>query len=118
MVDAFRLIAERKIQEAMESGAFENLAGAGQPLDLEENPFEEPSLRMAHRLLRNNGFAPAWILESKDIDAAAWRLRADFAAGRLAPEDYRREAAALNRRIAMYNLKAPGTCVHKLPIPL
>ena len=68
-MDPFRLIADRKIQEAMEEGAFEDLSGRGQPLPLDDDPFEDPSLRMAHRLLRNNGFAPAWIEEGKEIEA-------------------------------------------------
>ena len=63
-MDAWHLIAERKIREAMEEGAFDHLEGTGKPLDLRENPFEDPSERMGHRLLKNNGFAPAWIEES------------------------------------------------------
>jgi hypothetical protein len=46
----------------MAEGAFDHLEGFGQPLNLEEDPFEDPSLRMAHRLLKNNGFAPACLL--------------------------------------------------------
>src|SRR6266850_6912645 len=70
IVDKWEFIAERKIREAMAEGAFDNLRGKGLPLDLEENPYEDPSLRMAHRLLRNNGFAPAWIEEAKDLEHA------------------------------------------------
>src|SRR5436853_7295670 len=62
-------LVDRKIREAMEAGEFDNLAGAGQPIDLSENPFEDPDWRTAHRLLRNAGFAPSWIEERKDIDA-------------------------------------------------
>lgn len=54
-MDEWEDIAERKIREAMAEGAFDNLAGMGRPLNLDENPYEDPSLRMAHRLLRNNG---------------------------------------------------------------
>ena len=74
LMDPWRLIAERKIREAMEDGVFEHLDGAGQPLDLTENPYEDPSLRMAHKVLKNKGlrrrgskrgkrstgFAPGW----------------------------------------------------------
>jgi DnaJ homolog subfamily C member 28 len=49
----------------MDEGAFDRLEGTGEPLDLRENPFENPSLRMAHRLLRNNGFAPAASLHKR-----------------------------------------------------
>src|SRR5437868_13591656 len=112
-MDRWEKIAERKIREAMAEGAFENLRGKGRPLDLEENPFEDPSLRMAHRLLRNNGFAPAWIEEGKDIEAAIARLRADRGQGRIIADDFRRAAAALNRRILDFNLRVPSLAVHK-----
>jgi hypothetical protein len=115
-MDPFRLIADRKIQEAMEEGAFDDLDGCGQPLPLEEEPFQDPSLRMAHRLLRNNGFAPAWIEEGKDIEAAIARLREDRARERITADEFRAQAQALNRRIFSFNLKAPTAAVHKRPI--
>lgn len=62
-------LTEKKLREAIEKGEFEDLPGKGQPIDLKENPFEDPDLRVVHRLLRNAGFAPAWIEERKDIDA-------------------------------------------------
>ena len=104
-MDEWRFIAERKIREGLEEGAFDCLEGAGKPLDLAENPFEDPSDRMAHRLLKNNGFAPDWIMEAKEIEAESHRLRAhpDASTG-----DYSRRVAALNRRIASFNLKAPA----------
>jgi hypothetical protein len=46
------LLVEKQIREAMEAGEFDNLPGKGQPIDLTENPFEDPDLRMAHHLLR------------------------------------------------------------------
>jgi hypothetical protein len=112
-MDPFRLIADRKIQEAMDEGAFENLTGSGQQLPLEDEPFVDPSLRMAHRLLRNNGFAPAWIEEGNDLDATIDRLRKDRACGRITADEFRRQAIALNRRIFAFNLKAPATSLHK-----
>ena len=78
VMDEWHFIADRKIREAMEEGAFENLDGAGETVDWRENPFEDPAGRMAHRLLRNNGFAPAWIEEGREIDAEIRHLRAHF----------------------------------------
>jgi hypothetical protein len=104
-MDVFRLVAERKIREAMEEGEFDNLQGAGKPISLDENPYEDPAQRMAHRLLRNNGFAPAWIEDSKEIDQEVSRLCA--AAAALDPEAYRQRISVLNRRIAAFNLKTP-----------
>jgi hypothetical protein len=109
-MDEWHFFAERKIREAMQEGAFDRLEGAGQPLDLSENPFEDPSDRMANRLLKNNGFAPAWIEEAKEIEAETRRLHAR---GDGSTDDFRRRVIALNRRIHSFNLKAPVASVQK-----
>jgi hypothetical protein len=109
-MDEWRFIAERKIREAMEEGAFDHLEGMGKPLDLRENPFEDASDRLAHRLLKNNGFAPSWIEEAREIEAESRRLRARDAA---ANRDFTGRVAALNRRILSFNLKAPAVTLHK-----
>jgi DnaJ homolog subfamily C member 28 len=62
-------LIDKKIREAMTRGEFDDLSGKGKPIDLSENPFDDPDWRMAHRMLRNAGFAPAWIEERKDIDS-------------------------------------------------
>ena len=117
-------LTEKKLREAIERGEFDNLPGKGEPVDLRENPFEDPDLRVVHRLLRNAGFAPAWIEERKDIDAElelattkltrAWTL---FGAGgkTVSEHEWQRnirefleKAAELNERIKLYNLKAPA----------
>ena len=54
----FELIAERKIAEAAAKGDFDDLPGAGKPLDLEEDPLVAEDQRMANRILRNSGFGP------------------------------------------------------------
>jgi hypothetical protein len=112
-MDVWRLIADRKIQEAMEEGAFDQLDGAGEPLDLRENPFEDPAQRMAHRILRNNGFAPAWIEEGREIDSEIRRLQSTF--DRLDPVERDRRVKEINRRIASFNLKTPVSSTQKLP---
>jgi hypothetical protein len=112
-MDVWRLVADRKIQEAMEEGAFDNLPGKGRPVDLSEDPYVDPSLRMGYRLLRNNGYAPPWIEEGKEIEAELRRIRAALTLDAEAIGRFRREAAALNRRIALYNLKAPTSSAHK-----
>jgi DnaJ family protein C protein 28 len=112
-MDVWRVVAERKIEEAIEEGAFDNLPGRGRPVDLTEDPFVDPSLRMGYRLLRNNGFAPPWIEEGKEIEAELRRMRAALEAGEEACGRFRRDAAAINRRIALYNLKAPTSSAHK-----
>lgn len=121
-------LIDQKIREAMEQGEFDDLPGKGQPLDLTENPFEDPDWRTAHRLLRNAGFAPAWIEERKDIDAELAAARSGLArAGTVlqnarhtehersatvrwekALDSFRNKVNELNRRINAWNLKAPG----------
>ena len=126
-------LIDQKIREAMERGEFDDLPGKGAPIDLSENPFEDPELRMAHRMLRNAGFAPSWIEERKDIDAElvvarnnlarVWMIlqRArgnEFEKGAQARwerslDALRAHAAQLNGRIVAWNLKVPATGFHR-----
>src|SRR5436853_3583086 len=109
----------------MAEGAFDNLKGKGQPLDLEENPYEDPSLRMAHRLLRNNGFAPAWMEEAKDLERAIEAARQDLTRAlarahhqerRRTLDAFRERITEINRRILAHNLKTPSTQFHMRPV--
>lgn len=122
-------LVDKKIREAMEQGEFDELRGKGAPVDLTENPFADPDWRTAYRLLRNAGFAPAWIEERKDIDAAiddariqlkrAWivLVNARGSEHQSEAEDrwersvalFKKQAKQLNRRIAAWNLKVPST---------
>jgi DnaJ family protein C protein 28 len=128
----FESLTEKSIREAIEKGEFDNLPGKGEPLDLSENPFEDPDLRTVHRLLRNAGFAPAWIEERKDIEAQfelarttlarAWRL---YRPEGLSPNDeawernvreFRATVSELRKRVHIYNLKAPANIFQKRQI--
>jgi DnaJ homologue, subfamily C, member 28, conserved domain len=119
-MDEWQSIAERKIREAMEEGAFDNLTGKGRPLDLEENPYEDPSQRMGHRLLRNNGFAPAWIEEARDIQQAIEQTidlaRRDLAHAPAGSTAFQARIDEINRRILAHNLKTPSTQFHMRPL--
>ncbi|NLB52611.1 MAG: DUF1992 domain-containing protein [Syntrophomonadaceae bacterium] len=61
-------LVEQQILKAQERGEFNNLSGAGKRLNLDENPFEPPELRMPFKILKDNGFAPYWIELGKEID--------------------------------------------------
>lgn len=122
-------LVEKNIREAIEKGEFDNLPGKGQPLDLNENPFEDPDLRTVHRLLRNAGFAPAWIEERKEIEAGvelarttlarAWHIYGPAGVSPNRDEwernvaDFRAKISELRQRVHIYNLKAPATVFHK-----
>jgi hypothetical protein len=74
---AWRIVAERKIQEWIESGGPDRLTNKGQPLDLTENPFTPVDLRMAFKVLKNADVAPDWIEIAKEIEAELSRVRED-----------------------------------------
>lgn len=68
-------IAERRIQEAIEAGVFDNLEGAGKPLsDQEDNPFVPDDMRVAFKVLKNSGYAPDWMTLAQEIEDAKDRL--------------------------------------------
>ncbi len=48
-----QLIAERKIQEAIRNGEFDNLPGKGKPLVLEDDRGIPEELRLAYKILKN-----------------------------------------------------------------
>ncbi len=118
---------EKSIREAMDRGEFENLPGAGKPLDLRRDPNLPEELELAFKLLRDAGFAPDWIEQDKEIRAVRAKLLEPFQkylarapsspVGRAGREarliaDFRKEAAELNRQIDLFNLKAPSPRVH------
>ena len=63
----FDQIAERKIAEAIANGELDNLPGAGQPLDLDDDALVPEELRLAYRILKNAGFVPAEVDGLKQI---------------------------------------------------
>jgi hypothetical protein len=78
MEAAFRRLADKRIEDAMKEGKFDNLPGAGKPLDLEPIPAEENARLTwwALRILKNNDFTPEEIRWRKAIDHLKSRLAA------------------------------------------
>jgi len=75
---ALRRLADKRIEDAMKEGKFDNLAGAGKPLELEPMPAEE-NARMtwwAIRILRQNNFTPHEIQWRKAVDGLKSQLHA------------------------------------------
>src|ERR1019366_2534348 len=90
--DVMAKVAERKIQEAIDEGKFENLPGKGKPLIFDDDPATPPHLRMAKKVLRNAGVLPDWIQLQKDI--VAERQEAAKQRARLVKENQVRRARA------------------------
>lgn len=78
-VSAWDSLVERRIKEAQEQGLFDDLPGKGEPLDLSENPFLDPSWRVVYKLLQDHGFAPGWIELGKEIRIELELLRRQLA---------------------------------------
>ncbi len=126
-------IAERKIQEAIEDGLFDNLPGRGQPLDLSVNPFEPPGMGAINRLLKHNRVLPLWLTLEQEIETsralalatfARWEAAAPGLAGttdyararRAAREAYERHMRQTNDLVLKYNYSSPFAL--RAPVPL
>ncbi len=64
---AIHKIAERRIQEAIERGEFDNLPGRGKPLNLEDDSYIPPELRMVYKILKNANCLPPELQLRKEI---------------------------------------------------
>lgn len=73
-IDIIGYLAESRIIEAQKNGEFDNLPGAGKPLQLEDSPFVSPELKMAYKVMKNSGFLPEEIENRKEIDRLAQLL--------------------------------------------
>src|SRR5262249_51881542 len=69
LMDPWRFIADRKIREAMDEGKFDRLDGKGRPLPAADETYTDPSLWMAHHVMKNNGIVPPWVAEGNEIEA-------------------------------------------------
>lgn len=63
----FDILCEQRIGDAMRRGEFDALPGAGRPLELDEDPLVPEDMRMANRILKNAGFAPAEVGLRREI---------------------------------------------------
>jgi len=100
-------IVEQKIAEAQRAGAFDDLPGAGKPLNLEDDRLVPEDVRAAYRILKNAGCVPAELVERKEA-ASLRRLVAAIAAGH--PE--RRRALA---KLALLEARLEMTTVRRGP---
>ncbi|MGH8641072.1 MAG: DnaJ family domain-containing protein [Burkholderiales bacterium] len=79
-------IAERRIREAQERGEFDDLPGAGAPLEPEDNALVPEELRAAYRILKNSGFLPPELQvysEIREVEQLLQRVADDGERARL-----------------------------------
>ena len=123
---------EEQIQQAQERGEFDNLPGAGKPLDLDSNQFAGDKA-LAYSMLKQSGFAPPEIELAKEIRSESEQAEAKLAklrhkgnslrtrripppagekrafnvAVEKATADYDQLLRELNRKILTFNLLTP-----------
>ena len=67
MITGFEKIVEERIRKAQEKGVFNNLHGAGQPLNLAQDSHIPEDLRLAYKILKNADCLPPEIEIKKEI---------------------------------------------------
>ena len=67
MIEAIRIIAERKIREALQKGLLNNEEWRNKPLPMSNDSLMPEELRMAHKILKNAGYLPPEIETKKEI---------------------------------------------------
>jgi DnaJ homolog subfamily C member 28 len=115
----YESLIDQQVRAAEAAGQFENLPGAGKPLELDDDTNVPDELRLGFRMLKNAGYAPPWIELQRSIREdqealAAWLVRANQRWPRLGEVDraalraeYEQKLAELNKQIGAYNLTAP-----------
>jgi hypothetical protein len=58
LLPSYETLIEQRIREAEARGEFDDLPGAGRPLDLDDDLLVPEDLRVAHRILKNAGYVP------------------------------------------------------------
>lgn len=89
--------AERHIIDAQQKGEFDNLAGSGEPLTLDDDSHVPQDLRAGYRLLKNAGYLPPELEMCKEAVELVDLL------GTVEKDDHQRHE--LNRRLALLELK-------------
>jgi hypothetical protein len=127
-MDVLRWVAEHRIQAAMDDGAFDELAGQGEPLSWDPADADvTDEWRMAFRVLKNARVAPRWVELDKQVRKGAAQARRALArsyrswpeGGRgwqRAVDRFREEADRLNAAILVRNCLAPDGVAARNPL--
>jgi len=75
MFPGFTRIVEERIRKAQRNGEFENLAGSGRPLTLEDDRHIAEDLRLSYKILKNADCLPPEVELKKEIERTEELLR-------------------------------------------
>ena len=125
---SFEKVIESAIQEAIAQGAFDNLPGAGKPLQINDQELMAGENWLGYKVLSNGGMVPEWLGLGHEIERDLQKLRqlesqhqslidlavstGDWERNRMALEHafkrYEDHARSVRRKQDNYNLTAPG----------
>lgn len=105
-------IAEQKILEAMQAGFFENLQGAGKPIEWKSETNAPDDWKLAFDVLQKNGYRLPWMDKRLEIEegfeAAIRNCKTRLTRGdSSARAEFFKQVELLNRAIFDYNLMVP-----------
>lgn len=110
MLYGFEKIIEERILKAQKRGEFENLPGAGKPLEFEDDSFVSEDLRLAYKILKNADCVPVEIELKKEI-----KQTEDLLAGMQETSEKYRILKKLNFLILKLNSIRGTSIVHEMP---
>jgi len=110
MLYGFEKIIEERILKAQKRGEFENLPGAGKPLEFEDDSFVSEDLRLAYKILKNADCVPVEIELKKEI-----KQTEDLLAGMQETSEKYRILKKLNFLILKLNSIRDTSIVHEMP---
>jgi len=110
MLYGFGKIIEERILTAQKRGEFENLPGAGKPLEFEDDRFVSEELRLAYKILKNADCVPVEIELKKEI-----KQTEDLLAGMQETSEKYRILKKLNFLILKLNSIRDTSIVHEMP---
>jgi hypothetical protein len=67
MITGFEKIVEERIRQSQKNGEFDNLSGAGKPLEIEDISRIPEDLRLAYKMLKNADCVPPEVEVKKEI---------------------------------------------------
>ena len=75
-MDLLDRLAEENIRKGVEAGEFDDLPGAGQPLNLDDDSMVPPELRAGYRMLKNAGYLPPELELKREVQSVEALLAA------------------------------------------
>jgi hypothetical protein len=110
MLAGFSKIVEQRIEQARKEGAFDNLSGAGKPLDLADDSHIPEDLRLAYKILRNADCLPPELELRREI-----KRTEDLLAGEKDVQKQYRLTKKLNFLITRLNMARPTSIALEVP---